>query len=205
MTYLVLGPDNPDADLIDLQYAECFARFGAGAVNRVDPEAIYRERGMTGLQEHVLDVVRRQGVRIIVYLLGTEFDFPPQFFSRNLRDTYRILILGDDEHYFDVSHRYYAQCFDLVLTTNPLCDRFRLLGIDARFLPTLYDKAVFKPNTSVIKDIDISFIGAMLGKAGRENYAKALRAAGLRVNLYGAGTPAGIISREEVIDVYRRS
>jgi hypothetical protein len=204
MSYLVLGPDNPEADLNDVNYGLSLSRFAGVPVHRLDPEAIYAQHGMDGLQRTVKELVERERVSVLVYLLGTEFDFHPEFFAQ-FRDVYRVLMLGDDEHYFDVSHRYYAQQFDLVLTTNPLSDRFRLLGIDTLFFPIAYDASIFNPGGRPPKEIDVSFIGAVRGKAGRHEYAVALEQAGLHVSLFGAGTTAGVISRDRVLEIYRRS
>jgi hypothetical protein len=203
-SYLVLGPDNPEVDLNDVNYALGFSKFAKAPVHRLDPEVIYAQCGMQGLQRMVTELIRRERVSVLVYLLGTEFDFHPEFFAQ-FRDVYRVLILGDDEHYFDVSHRYYAQLFDLVLTTNPLSDRFKLLGIDALFFPVVYDSAIFNPGERPSKTIDVSFIGMMHGKAGRHEYAAALEQAGLHVSLFGAGTAAGLISRDRVVEIYQRS
>jgi hypothetical protein len=171
---------------------------------RFDAESAYCRGGMAGLEREFRGVMREEGVAIVVYPLGTEFDFNPLFLQDALAAVYSVLLVGDDEHYFDVSHRYYAQCFDLVLTTNPLCDRYRLYGIEAEFLPGTFDPAVFSPDTAAGKTIDVSFVGAMQ-KPGRKAYADALVQAGIQLECYGAGTPAGVLARDKVVDVYRRS
>ena len=204
MSYLILGPDNPEVDINDVQYAKSFARYAGAPTHFLDPEALYAQHGMDGLQQVVKELIERERVGVLIYLLGTDFDFRPEFFGQ-LPHVYRVLILGDDEHYFDVSHRYYAQHFDLVLTTNPLHDRFKLLGVEAMFFPVVYDASVFNPGERPSKEIDVSFIGMMQGKAGRREYAAALEHAGLNVSVFGAGTAAGVISRDRVIDIYRRS
>jgi spore maturation protein CgeB len=204
MSYLILGPDSPEVDINDVQYALSFAKYAGAPVHRLDPEVVYAQYGMDGLQRVVKELIQRERVRALIYLLGTDFDFYPEFFGQ-LRDVYRVLLLGDDEHYFDVSHRYYAQHFDLVLTTNPLYDRFKLLGVDAMFFPVTYDDTVFNPGARPSKEIDVSFIGMMHDKAGRREYAAALEHAGLHVSLFGAGTAAGVISRDRVVEIYRRS
>ncbi len=205
MSVLLLGPETPEARFNDLDYARCVEAYGGRVVHRLDPEAVYRERGMKGLEQALLVLVRERQVEMLIYGLGIEFDFRPAFLHDDLAHLYRVLILGDDEYYFDVSHRYYAQCFDLVLTNNPLCERYRLYGIDALFLPNVFSPALFHPAPQPRKDIDVSFIGAMRGKVGREGYARALESAGIAVSLFGAGTPAGIVGQAEVIDIYRRS
>lgn len=205
LSALFLGPDTPEARLNDLDYARCIEQYGDMPVFRIDPDAVYEEEGLAGLEERVRDLVRTHNISIMFYGLGFEFNFRPKFLYEDLASVYRVLILGDDEHYFDVSHRYYAQCFDLVLTNNPLCERFHLYGIDCLFLPNVFSAELFTPDPAVAKNIDVSFVGAMTGKVGRQRYADALRRAGFDFRVYGSGTEAGMISQREVIDLYRRS
>jgi len=205
LSALFLGPDTPEARFNDLDYARCLEQYGEMPVHRLDPDAVYAEYGLSGLERQIRDLVNTRAVSMLFYGLGFEFNFRPEFLSEDLSSVYRVLILGDDEHYFDLSHRYYAQCFDLVLTNNPLCERFHLYGIDCLFLPNVFDAALFSPDRTRTKDIDVSFVGAMNGKVGRQRYANALLRAGVDLRLYGTGTEAGVIPQQEVIEVYRRS
>jgi hypothetical protein len=203
MNILLLAPMSAEADLNDLDYGRCLETYGAESVWRLDPGQVYREEGMRGLEARVSETVRQGNIATVFYWLGPEFDFRPDFLF-GLSDLYRVLVLGDDEYYFDVSHRYYAQCCDLVLTNNPLCERFHLYGIDALFLPNVFRPALFSPGNDV-KDIDVSFVGAMRGKTGRHRFASALQQAGIAPQVFGSGTSAGMISQQAVIDVYRRT
>src|SRR5438552_239118 len=110
MNYLVFASDSPEAKLNDMDFSRCLEHSG----------------GIRRLEAHVEALVRERRVQIVVYPLGSEFDFRPTFFAERLADAFKVLVLGDDEHYFEVAHRYYAQCFDLVLTSNPLHDRYAL-------------------------------------------------------------------------------
>jgi len=204
MNYLVFASESPEAKLVDMDFSRCL-EYGGGSFTRLDPEAVYREAGFSGLEAHVERLVRDRGIEILVYPLGCEFDFRPTFFCDRLSSTFKVLILGDDEHYFEVAHRYYGECFDLVLTTNPLLDRYALYDIAAEFIPGVYNGQVFTPAPGTPKSIDVSFVGAMRNKVGRGEYAEALRTAGINIQAFGLGTPAGFVSRNEAIDVYRRS
>ncbi len=204
MSILVLTPESPEAQLNDVDYARLL-QHGGTKVLRLDPEVAYRQGGMSALEGEVVRLVNEQGVQTVVYALGMEFDFRPAFFRETLAHVFKVLLLGDDEHFFDVSHRYYAQCFDLVLSTNPLCERFKLYGTDAWFIPGAFSSKVFCPSPGTPKEIDVSFVGAMRGKVGRGNYAQALASSGIELRAYGTGTPAGIVTRDQVIEIYRRS
>ena len=200
---LVLAPDNPEARLNDFDFAGMMARHAGVYIVRLDPEQAYAAAGMPGLEREVERQVREQAVDVLVYALGIEFDFDPRFFGR-LSSIYRVLLLGDDEHYFDTLHRYYAPFFDVVLTTNPECERYRQYGAEPMFLPGAFSPAVFNPGTERQKTYDVSFIGAM-DKVGRAPYADALKRAGIDIHLFGAGTPAGIVSQARVVEIYQRS
>jgi hypothetical protein len=204
MNYLVFASDSPEAKLVDMDFSRCLEHVG-GSFVRLDPETVYRDAGINGLEAHVERLVRERGVQILVYPLGSEFDFRPAFFAERLAGVFKVLVLGDDEHYFEVAHRYYAQCFDLVLTSNPLHDRYQIYGIESQWIPGVYDGQVFAPVPGTPKTIDVSFVGAMHNKVGRAEYAAALREAGLGFQAFGLGTPVGFVSRSEAIDVYRRS
>lgn len=200
----MLGTESPEAHRNDVDYAR-WLQHGGGSVVRLDPEAAYGRGGLRGLEQAVLDKVRSHDVGILVYTLGMEFDFRPAFFREALPGVYRVLLLGDDEHYFEVSHRYYAQCFDFVLTTNPVCERYREWGVEARFLPGTFDSRFFSPGATRRKGIDVSFVGAMAGKAGRREYAEALARSGVPFTAFGAGTAQGEVSRERLIEIFRTS
>src|SRR5438067_2706079 len=119
MSILVLTPESPEAQVGGVDFAR-WLEHGEGSVVRLDPEDVYRREGMAGLESAMLALVKEHRIKILVYPLWVEFDFRPTFFRDALDGVFCVLLLGDDEHYFYVSHRYYAQCFDLVLSTNPL-------------------------------------------------------------------------------------
>jgi hypothetical protein len=204
LTTLVVGTGSAEAELTDADFAR-WLEYGEGRVLRFDPEASYRNGGLRGLEEDLRSLLNREGVGILVYPIGMEFDFRPTFLQEVLAPIFSVLLVGDDEHYFDVSHRYYAQCFDRVLSTNPLCERYRLYGIEAEFLPGAFNSATYSPPTERRKEIDVSFVGAMRGKVGRQEYAQALLQSRLRFEAFGPGTAAGVLSRPQVVDVFRRS
>src|SRR5258708_36415011 len=160
---------------------------------------------MGALEDRLLRTIEEQRISVAVYPIGMEFDFRPGFLQKALVPLFSVVLVGDEEHYFDVSHRYYAQCFDLVLSTNPLVERYRLYGVEAQFLPGAFNSAVYRPAADKRKEIDVSFVGAMQGKVGRREYAGALQKAGIGFQAFGAGTPSGVLSRDEVVEIYRRS
>ena len=205
MNVLVLGPDSEAARFNDLDYARMLAQYGGATVHRLDPTELYRAHGMEGMEAAITRLVDEARIEYLFYGLGTEFDFRPEFLHERLARLYRVLILGDDELYFEVSHRYYAQCFDLVLTNNPLVERFHLYGIEALFLPNVFHPDTFPAPSGGVKSLDISFVGGFQGQIGRLEYCQALTAAGLGLEVYGPGSATGAIELPEVVRVYQQS
>jgi spore maturation protein CgeB len=201
---LYLGTYSPEALQNDHDYARWFERGGANVV-RFDPEAAYLRGGMVGAELALLEALRAHRVDVLVYALGLEFDYRPAFFRGLPEHLLTVLVLGDDEHYFDMSHRYYAQAFDLVLTLNPLVQRYAHYGIEAWPIPMGYDSMIFRPTQQQSKTIDVSFVGAMRGKVGRAEYARALAGADVDFRAFGSGTPGGMVSRDRVIEIFRQS
>jgi hypothetical protein len=205
MNLLLLTPEGPEADFNDSNYERGF-RMGGANVVRLSPEMSYIRGGQAALESDVVSLANEHRIDVLVYQLGGDFDFEPCFFRDNLSQVYKVLLLEDDGQYFHVSHRYYAQCVDFVLTVNPpLCEHYALIGIDAQFMATPFDASVFSPAPHKRRDIDVSFIGDMVSKEGRVGYARSLADAGIDVKTYGTGTSAGFISRDQVVDVFHRS
>ena len=202
MNALMMIPNRAGFQFTDLDLAGPLERIWGTTVHQLDPDALYRERGMSGLESEVLGTIERHGIEVVIYW-AAGYDFHPRFFYDTLKHTYRVLMTGDDEYGFDIADRYYGQCFDLVLTHNPLHERYWLYGIEAQMFPSVFNPAVFSPGEWLRRDIDASFIGTAHNKTGRE--AAALAAAGIDLQLYGPGSPAGILTQADVIEVYRRS
>ncbi len=132
-------------------------------------------------------------------------ELSPAFVHRELEDCYRVYIVGDDEWHFEIFDRYNGQAYDLVMTANPLVERYHLYQIDAIYYPSVYDSKPVKPPTIAAKSIEVSFVGAIKGKTGRESSMLALARAGIPVTLYGPGTENGTISAAKAVDVYQQS
>ena len=204
LTTLVLGTESPEAQLSAVDFAR-WLEHGDARVIRFDPEAAYRRGGMPGLERDLLRKVAEEQVGILLYPIGMEFDFRPAFLAEALPAVYKVLLVADDEHYFEVSYRYYAQAFDYVVNISPLVDHYRMYGIDAGYILGGFSSRIFHPVPGTPKDIAVSFVGAMHGKAGRQEYAAVLARSRLPFQAYGAGTASGVVSQERVIDIFRRT
>ncbi|MDT7041665.1 glycosyltransferase [Candidatus Nitronereus thalassa] len=188
----------------DLDIAGCLERCLGAMVVELDPDATYKMVGMSGLEQEICRLVEKHRINLLVYWTAG-YDFRPRFLYDKLSHVFKVLMTGDDEYGFDNADRYYGQCFDLVLTHNPLNERYQIYGIDSKVFPSVYDSSIFCPGEQRPRDIPVSFIGTALNKTGREGAVRQLMDAGIEVQLYGPGSSAGVLPRDRVIDVYRRS
>ena len=174
-------------------------------VRWIDPLDIYSHAGQRGLYRTLIEYVQESAIDVIIYALGREFAIHPLFIKKHLGSCLRVLHVSDDETLFDLSHRYYAQAFDLVLTTNPLIERYQTYGINALYAGGGFDRTTFPVRTDRNRTRDVSFIGSLVGKPGRQDAIEALTRNGFHVDLYGYGTPAGVVSDEERAAIYHQS
>jgi spore maturation protein CgeB len=186
-----------------LDFARAINAAGAAAVERIPYKSIYRELGPQAAMTRIAQWVDETQPDILLFLLDDCVEFPPSFFSALGKGRYSIIYIGDDEHYFDRSSRYYAQAFDLVLLANYLnIFRFELYGIDARFLPSAYDVAAMG-EVATIDAPEVVFVGALKHKVGREAYVEHLRRNGVSIALYGAGTEGGVVDRKRMNELFK--
>ena len=207
MNILVLEAHNEDTRLLDQSVARALAAYGGHQVSALDPCATYEKEGSRGLELAIERAVSAGSVDVFVCCaFGMWMELNPEFIYDKLRHCYRVYIVGDDEGHFDLFDRYNAQAYDLVMSANPLVERYHQYQIAAEYYPSVYPASSFRASgENRDKRHDVSFIGTVRGKAGRETGIAALERAGIAVTLHGAGTPNGPISAEEAVSVYRRS
>ncbi|MDA8560533.1 glycosyltransferase [Nitrospinae bacterium] len=144
-------------------------------------------------------------VDIVLFGLDTGYEFPIEYFSE-LRSLYfMVLHVGDDEHFFDKSSRYYSQGFDLAMTQSRLCmGRYELYGVDSILLPPAFDVSRIK-DLLYEKIYDSCFVGAVTNKIGREEYLEHLVENNIDIKIAGSGTSGGVVSVSEMSRIYGSS
>ena len=207
MKFLVLETQNEDTRLLDQGVARALTAYGGHQAIALDPCATYENVGSRGLELAIERAVSERNVDVFVCCaFGMWMELDPEFVYHRLSDCYRVYIVGDDEAHFDVFDRYNAQAYDLVMSANPLVERYHQYQIAAEYYPSVYSARSFNASgENQDKKHDVSFIGAVRDKAGREPGIAALERAGIAVTLHGAGTPNGPISAADAVSVYRRS
>lgn len=121
---------------------------------------------------------------------------------RNNLNIPTINIYLDDAHKFKLVSGI-AHAFDLNITTCKYAlAKYEKQKANAIYLPEGANPNKYV-NKNVVKDIDISFVGARYGN--RFAVIQALQDKGYKVQVWGKKWPKGKISFEEMINVYNRS
>lgn len=169
-------------------YADACHRHGIGA-------AELRIRGIIAAQK--IDVA-------LVCPFASDYMLPVEFYA-SLRPAVKVVFwFADDPLYFRAYNKFYAQAADAVITTDPAAlPEYAALGVPAALCNDLTATNKYSP-VRIDKDIDVCFIGDPR-KAGRREYLDFLRAAGVKLAVYGQGTENGFLPPEKVCETICRS
>ena len=176
-------------------------RIGKHNIIPIDHKALYKLHGPSKIIEITKELLRENKVEIVIFGLEGEYEFPIEYFSGLREHYFMVLHVGDDEHYFDKSSRYYSQAFDLIMTQTRLSmGRFEMYGVDSILLPPAFDISGIK-NLHYEKTYDVSFIGVIINKIGRKDYLNFLIENNIDIKIFGFGTSGGVVSRNEMCRV----
>jgi spore maturation protein CgeB len=180
-------------------------RIGGHKIFHINYKEIYELNGPSEAARVIENELNRNNVDVVIFTLDNNFEFPVEFFSELRRQYFAVMYVGDDEHYFDKSSRYYSQVFDMVITAGqPSVERFKYYGVDA--IPALPPFDVRDMgNPTYEKIYDVCFVGALDNKIGRKEYVDHLVRNNIDVKVFGYGTPGGVVSRDEMIRIYGSS
>ena len=101
---------------VGFDFCDSIRRSGASFVLSVPYSDLISKYGLFQAMDLIKKSLANNNIEVLVFSLDNCFDFPPDFFKLINNKIYSCLYIGDDEHYFDRSGRYYAQCFDLTLS-----------------------------------------------------------------------------------------
>ncbi|MFI4860482.1 MAG: glycosyltransferase [Phycisphaerales bacterium JB063] len=119
-------------------------------------------------------------------------------------DTTTVNWFCDDHWQFETHARRWAPCFNWSVTTSHSAfAKYRALpGVQAIQSQWACNPDLYRP-IDLPKQYDVSFVGQPYGR--RRSMIEALEHAGLRVNTWGKGWPAGKIGQDEMIRVFNQS
>ena len=168
---------------------------------------IYNKYGFYGTHNYIKEYVKNKGINSMIYGSSpSEFYFDVNYFEKLRKVIFLVMMTGDAECYYEVRDQYYAQAMDLV-TVQDFITTFKLrqIGINSMVYYSNYDTTKYRKIENLPKDIDISFIGALGGRAGRLDYIKYLSDNGMHVETFGGDSFNGQITFEKKIEIINRS
>lgn len=200
----VFEKHNPNTSYtMGLDFCSSFERSGAKLSLSIPFKKYIDKFGLKVGLKKIKYILKKNEINTIFYPLDNCFDFPPDFFNSLKPDIFTCIYIGDDEHYFERSAIYYAQCFDLVLTCSPLSIyRYKIYGLNCMFLPSSYNLRDFK-KLKKINCEDVVFNGNIPGKVGREEYINSLNNSKISFGSYGASSENGIVSRDKMLSLFK--
>ena len=200
----VFEKKNPLASFtMGFDFAQSIKRSKASFVLTVPFNDFIKKHGLRLGQQKIKKELKSFNINTLIFSLDNCFDLPPEFFYSLRPEIFCCLYLGDDEHYFERSARYYAQCFDLVLPSNPMSVfRYKYYGIESFFFPSCFNLDDF---TSIkrIDCEDIVFIGSISGKIKREKYINSLEKSKLDFASYGSSSSNGVVNRKKMYSLLK--
>lgn len=162
-----------------------------------------RELGKARMQQDLVERVRAESPDVAVFSLYTD-QIEPETVDCVRRATRTLCFFHDDGWRTDFVRKW-APHFDAFTTSDPNGERkYRARGwTNAIFMPFGVNEALFSPLFPRRYEHDVSFVGGR--SPYREWLVRRLRKAGYKVDAYGDRWPAGMLSTEEMVRVFRTS
>lgn len=168
---------------------------------------IYNKYGFQGVRNCIKEFIAKNGINCLIYASSpSEFYFDVNYFEKLRKEIFMVMYTGDSECYHDVRDQYYAQAMDLV-TVQDFITTFKLrqIGINSMSYHICCDTTKYRKIENLPKNIDVSFIGTLMGRVGRAEYIRYLENNGIHVEIFGAGSPNSKITFEKKIEIINRS
>lgn len=155
------------------------------------------------INSDIKDLVIKKNINVIV--AASYFFFNPKLLHSFQKKIFRIRIDGDDDWLFDHYTRWYAQLFDLNITTsNIVKTKLSQIGYNSISIPYFYPKYELpKKIHRELLNKDVVFVGLVRGKQSREKYINFIKQNGIKINVFGQDTNK--LSKEEMDYIYHHS
>lgn len=163
--------------------------------------------GIKKTETQIKNLIKENNISIVFFAPhGSNYELPVEFF-KSLKDESKVknvLWVWDDEMIFDTLSKYYAQAFDVVITSDYYATfAYQKLGIPSLYTFSRWSKKDFYP-VDMVKDIEVSFIGDCT-KADRIEYIDYLNENGIKVETFGKGSENGFVKNENLLEITSRS
>lgn len=172
-------------------------------VNFFDFIEAYQSAGRDEMQRMLLAEIKKTKPDVVIFsLYQDEFDAE---FLVGLKSYAKTLCFFHDDNWRQAFVKKWAGCFDAFTTAKPYGELEYLdEGLEsAVYLPFGVNEGLFCLKDNVARDIDVSFVGAW--HPYREWLIKLLKKAGVGVEVYGYRWPSGMISTDDMINIFQRS
>lgn len=167
----------------------------------------FANNGILKLQNHIEQIVADNSIKIIfVFHYVDNYELSPEFYN-SLRSQCRLVFwMFDDEILLQAYSKFYVQTSDAVITTDFFGRAFyESIGIPTILYYSSYSKNDYYPK-GLEKIYDVSFVGVVSEtKADRTQYIRFLQDNGINVSLFGLGTENGVVTFEEMVDIFNKS
>jgi len=163
------------------------------------------QHGRDTMNQRLLEIARREKPDLMFTVLHTnELD---QSVVREISedsDTVTLNWFCDDHWRFDDYSRYWAPCFNWVITTAPSAlPKYVRLGYSSVIKSQWACNHVLHRKLDLPLKYDVTFVGQPHGN--RREIIQSLRDAGINVHVWGNGWESGYLSQEEMIRVFNQS
>ena len=161
--------------------------------------------GRESMNQRLLDVVKREKPDLMFTVLHTnELD---QSVIREISETTDTITLNwfcDDQWRFDNYSRYWAPCFNWVITTAPSAlPKYAHLGYSGVIKSQYACNHFLYQKLDLPLKYDVTFIGQP--HDNRREIIQSIHDSGIKVQVWGSGWESGRLSQEEMIRVFNQS
>jgi spore maturation protein CgeB len=197
----------PERGYVDIHYMfyETLRHLGHEVVY-FDFMTIAQERGGDAMNRHLLEVVTNNQPALMFTVLAYDNQLNPSV-VRRISETSETLTMNwfcDDHYRFDNYSRYWAPCFNWVVTTDEeSLPKYAQLGHKNVILSQWACNPFVYRKLALPKLYDVTFVGARFGS--RIGYIEALQKAGIAVEVWGSGWDSSRLSHDELIAVFNQS
>lgn len=167
--------------------------------------SLARERGREWMNRRLLDVAKAERPELMfTFLFADELDKEAVGKISDSPDTTTLNWFADDHWRFEKFSSHWATCFNWVTTTaTSALPKYEQLGYRNVIKTQWACNHFFYRRLDLPLEYDVTFVGKPHGD--RRNVVRALREAGIDVNVWGYGWEQGRLSQNGMIETFNKS
>ncbi len=163
------------------------------------------EIGVKGMNEEIIELVRRERPRYVIWLRNM-YEFLESTFASVRSEGSKIIgLFVDDEYRFAYYSKWWTPYVDYVVTFDfEALPKYQALGARVIHVLPCEGTPVALDWSNIEEKYEVSFVGGK-GKSCRENYVNELKKRNIPVSLFGKGWEGGYVSTNDMIDIFTTS